>query len=367
MIKITQPIIGQEEIDAVVEVMKSGVIAQGPITAKFEEEFANFCGTKYASAMSNGTTALHAALYACGIKEGDEVITTPFTFVATANSILMQNATPVFVDIDPETYLIDPKEVVKKITSKTKAILPVDLYGQVYDVEEIGEIAKSNNLMIIEDACQAHGAEYKGKKSGTFGDAACFSLYATKNMVTGEGGMLTTDNEEINDKARMFRHHGQSEKVRYTYFDLGYNYRLTDIASAIGREQLKKLDSFTDARIRNATKLSEGLKDIPGIVIPKVKADCKHVFHQFTIRVTKDFPLTRDELSEYLTKNEIGNAIFYPKPLHTFPQFEKFGYKLGDFPIAEAVSREVLSLPVYPLVTDENIEFIIKSIKEAGK
>ena len=214
MINVAQPSFGQEEIDAVVKVLQSGIIAQGPQVAKFEKQFAAFCGAKYAVATNSGTAALHAALYACGIKEGDEVITTPFTFVATANAIIQQGATPVFADIDPVTFNLDPKSVEAKITSKTKAILPVDIFGHPYDVEAIANIAKKHNLKIIEDACQAHGATYKNRKTGTLGDAGCFSLYATKNITTGEGGMITTDNEEIAEKAKMFRHHGQSQKVR---------------------------------------------------------------------------------------------------------------------------------------------------------
>lgn len=365
MIKITQPIIGQEEIDAVVNVMKSGMIAQGPVTAEFEKKFADFCGTKHAIATSNGTTALHCAIYAAGIKEGDEVITTPFTFVATANSILMQGATPIFADINPDSFLFDPKEIEKKITSKTKAILPVDLYGQAYDVEEINLIAKKHGLMVIEDACQAHGAEYSNKKAGSLGDIACFSLYATKNMVTGEGGMITTNDDDMAMKCKVFRHHGQSETERYKYYDLGYNYRITDIASAIGLEQLKKLGSFTEKRIKNSSRLIEGLSGIKGLITPKIGDLKKHVFHQFTIKITSDFDMSRDDFSSYLLEKGIGNAIFYPKGLHLFPQFEKFGYKVGDFPITEEITSQVLSLPVYPLVSDEDTEYIIKTIKEA--
>lgn len=363
MINIAQPIIGEEEIEAVEKVLKSGMIAQGPKVVEFEKRFAKFCGTKYAVAVNSGTAALHCALYACGVKTGDEVITTPFTFVATANAIIMQGAKPVFVDILPDTFNFDPTRIEEKITKRTKAILPVDLFGQIYDVEAVKKIARKYNLKIIEDACQAHGAEYKNKKAGTFGDIGCFSFYATKNMTTGEGGMIVTNKKGYAELAKRFRHHGQSEKTRYQYFDLGYNYRMTDIAAAIGIEQLRKLDSFNEKRIRNAKILTEGLENIKGLIVPIVKKGYKHVFHQYAVRITDEFKVTRDKLVEYSKSKGIGTAIFYPKPLHLHPHFQKLGYKKGEFPVAEKVSKEILSLPVHPLVSERDIKFIIRTIK----
>jgi len=364
MIKIAQPIIKKEEMQTVEKVLKSGMITQGPMVVEFEKKFANFCGIKYAVAVNSGTAALHCALYAAGINEGDEVITTPFTFVATANSIIMQRAKPVFVDILPDTFNIDPVKIEEKITKKTKAILPVDLYGQIYDVEAVDKIAKKYKLKIIEDACQAHGAEFNHRKAGTFGEIGCFSFYATKNMTTGEGGMVVTNNGGYAELARRFRHHGQSEKTRYQYFNLGFNYRMTDIAAAIGIEQLKRIDDFNKKRIKNAQMLTEGLKNIKGLITPVIKKNYKHVFHQYTVKVTNEFKITRDKLSQYLNEKSIGNSIFYPKPLHLHPYFHKLGYKRGDFPISEKTSKEVLSLPVHPFVSEENIRFIIKIIKE---
>jgi perosamine synthetase len=364
MIKIVQPTIKEEEMQAIEKVLKTGMIAQGPMVAEFEKKFADFCGTKYAVAVNSGTAALHCALYASGINKEGEVITTPFTFVASANSIIMQDANPVFVDILPETFNIDPAKIEEKVTEKTKAILPIDLYGQIYDVEAVNKIAEKYKLKIIEDACQAHGAEYNNKKAGTFGEMGCFSFYATKNMTTGEGGMMVTNSEEYAELARRFRHHGQSEKTRYQYFDLGFNYRMTDIAAAIGIEQLKKIDNFNKKRMENAQMLTEGLKDINGLITPTIKKDYKHVFHQYTVRVTGEFKITRDELAQRLKEKGIGSSIFYPKPLHLHPHFEKLGYKKGDFPVAEKLSEEVLSLPVHPLVSEENIRFIVKTIKE---
>lgn len=364
MIKISQISIGKEEINAVSEVLNSGMIAQGPKVAEFENKFAEFCGSKYAVAVNSGTAALHCALYACGIKSGDEVITTPFTFIATANSILMQGAKPVFADIESETYDINPAQVEAKITSKTKAILPVDLYGHIYNTDAINKIAVKYGLKVIEDACQSHGARAYDKNAGAVGDAGCFSFYATKNMATGEGGMVTTDNVDVYERARKFRHHGQSMQKNYQYFDIGYNYRMTDIAAAIGLEQLKKLEKFNTARIKNAARLTDGLKNIKGLAVPVVREGYRHVFHQYTIRITPDYKINRDKLAEILKEKGIESRVFYPEPLHMFAHLGNFGYKQGDYPVAERASREVLSLPVNPSVNEQDIDYIIKAIKE---
>jgi len=358
MIPISKPIVGIEERNAIIAVLESGMLAQGNITKEFEEKFAAYCGSNFAVATNNGTSALHSALYALGIKSGDEVITSPFTFVATANSIIMQGAKPVFVDIKEDTFNIDPSKIEEKITDKTKAIIVVNLYGQVYDAEEIKRIAIKHNLKIIEDACQAVGAELDGKKAGTFGDLSCFSFYATKNMITGEGGMITTNDNNYAELCKRFRHHGQSEKTRYEYHDLGYNYRMTDLQAAIGLEQLKKIEILNNKRRDNARRLTERLKRIPGVIVPYIKPGAKHVFHQYTIRIEN-----RDQLKEYLDKNEIGYGIYYPKPLHLHPFFMRLGYKEGDFPVSEKVSKEVLSLPVYPSLTEEEINKIIKAVE----
>ncbi|MDP2669413.1 MAG: DegT/DnrJ/EryC1/StrS family aminotransferase [bacterium] len=363
MINIAQPHFGEEEIKAVTDVLRSGIVAQGPRVAEFEKQFAEYCGAKHAIAVNSGTAALHAALYACGVVEGDEVITTPFTFMATANAILQQGATPVFCDIDPVTFNIDPAKLEEKITSKTKAILPVDIFGHPYDVAAVKNIAAKHGLKVIEDACQAHGAVYQNKKAGTFGDIGCFSFYATKNIATGEGGMLVTDNDEYAERARMFRHHGQSQKIRYQYFDMGYNYRMTDIVAAIGLAQMKKLDDFNRKRIDNAVLLTEGLKGIPGIITPVVQAGYKHVFHQYTVRVTEKFKMKREELLAHLADKGIGSAVFYPKPLHLFDHIKKLQKARVLFPFAEKITQEVLSLPVHPLVSEKDISYIIGTIK----
>jgi len=361
MIHNAKPFIGDEEKKAVMEVMDSGMIAQGKKVKELEERFAEFCGTKHAVAVNSGTAALHASLYAAGIKEGDEVITTPFTFIASANSILMQNATVVFADIKKDTFNIDPLKVKEKITDKTKAILFVDLFGQLADVEALKEIADEKGLLLIEDACQAHGAEHDGKKAGTFGDLATFSFYATKNMMSGEGGIITTDNPDYAEQVKRFRHHGQSEKTRYQYFDIGYNYRMMDLQAAIALEQLKRVEEFNVARVNNSIKLTRGLSEFDWIKLPVIKKGFKHVFHQFTIKVDEKI---RDDLLKHLLDNGIGSGVFYPKPLHLHPFFEKKGFKEGDYPISEKIAKQVLSLPVHPQVTSEEIEKIIKVISE---
>lgn len=367
MINISKPILEEEEIEAVVAVLKSGTIVQGPKTVEFEQAFAKYCGTQYAVAFNSGTAAIHAGLYALGIGPGDEVITSPFTFVASANPILMQGAKVVFADIREEDFNLDPEEVAKKVTSKTRALLPIDLYGQIYDYPALKSIAEKNNLKILEDACQAVGAEYRGLKAGNFGDVGAFSLYATKNIMCGEGGMLTTNEESVMEKAKQFRHHGQSEKTRYEYWDIGYNYRMTDINAAIGIEQLKKIGKFNAQRKANAEKYFAGLTGIRGLILPRVQNDKNHVFHQFTVRITDDFGKTRDELLAFLKEKEIVCGVYYPKPLHLHPHFMKMGYKEGDFPIAEKMSKQVLSLPVHPSLSDKEVSVVIDAIKEYSR
>ncbi len=367
MIPISKPLIEKEEIDAVVEVLKSGMLAQGPKVQELESMFSKLCGSKHAIAFSNGTTAIHSAVIALGIKDDDEVITVPFTFVASANPILMERGKVVFVDVSEDDFCIDPEKIEEKITNKTKAIIPVDLFGQVYKYKQVKEIADKHNLKILEDACQAVGAEQDGVKAGNFGDVAAFSFYATKNIATGEGGMLITNDDKIARKVKIYRHHGQYEAVRYEYLELGHNYRMTDIAAALGVEQMKKIDRITKARTRNAGLLTEGLSSVKGIMTPKIMDGNTHVFHQYTIRVTEEYGHTRDELLEHLKKDEIGSGIYYPKPLHLHTHFMKMGYKEGDFPVSEMLSKQVLSLPVNPFVTKKDIEKIIDKIASFSK
>lgn len=362
-INIAAPQIGKEEIKAVTDVMKSGMLAQGPKVAEFEEKFAKFIGVKYAVATSSGTTALEVALRAHQIGPGDEVITTPFTFIASANSILYVGAKPVFVDIDEATFEIDPDLIEKAITKKTKAIMPVHLYGNACDMTKIMAIAKKHKLAVIEDACQAHGAEWRNKKVGSFGTGA-FSLYPTKNMTTGEGGMITTDSKEIYDRCNLLRAHGS--KIKYYHDILGYNYRMTDMEAAIGVEQIKKLNKFNTARIKNAHFLNKNLSKLTGLIVPEPAKEAKHVYHQYTIRITADFPLKRDEVLANLTENSIGTAVFYPLPINEQKVYKDLGYK-GNTPIAAKVSAEVLSLPVHPGLKQKDLDFIVKTFVKMAK
>ncbi len=357
LIPIAKPLLGEEEKRAVMEVLSSGMLAQGERVATFEKNFAEFIGVKHAIATSNGTTALHAALVGLGIGQGDEVITTSFTFIATANAIKMTAATPVFVDIDETTFNLDPTMIEAAITTKTKAIMPVHLFGLPAAMDQITAIAKKNNLIIIEDACQAHGADFNGQDVGSFG-VGCFSFYGTKNMTTGEGGMITTDDDLLAAKIRKIISHG-SER-RYVHSMLGYNYRMTDLAAAIGIEQLKKLPHFTQRRRENAKQLTKGLSTIKGLITPS--ATTGHVFHQYTICVTQEFPLSRDKLIEHLTSHGIASSIFYPLPIHQ--QQAYYNYNQQHLPIAERIAHEVLSLPVHPDLSDDQIQTIIHAFEE---
>lgn len=353
MISIAKPLIGEEEKAAVLEVLDSGVLAQGPRVKAFEDAFAEMCGVEHAIATTSGTTALHTAMLAHEIGDGDEVVTTSFTFIASANSILYAGARPVFVDIDPLTYNIEPKKIEAAITLHTKAILPVHLFGLICDMDAIMAIAKKHNLLVIEDACQSHGATYKGKKSGSFGTGT-FSLYPTKNITSAEGGMITTNDPEIDDKCRVIRQHGM--KRRYYHDSLGYNFRMTDVQAAIGLAQLKKLEKFNKVRQANARYLSEHLK---GVTVPVVPAGYEHVYHQYTIRVPGG---RRAALVDHLTKQGIGTGVYYPVPVHkqTFYMGE-LGYS-QTLPNAERAAAEVLSLPVHPALTQADLETIVETI-----
>ncbi len=349
MINVASPQIGDEEFEAVKAVMQSGMLAQGKKVAELEEKFAEYCGAKHGIAVGNGTQALHLALLSMGIGKGDEVITTPFSFVASATSILFTGATPVFADIDPKTFNISPDSIAEKITPRTKAIMPVHIFGLSADMEKINKLGIQHGLKVLEDSCQAHGASMNGKTTGSMGDAACFSFYPTKNMTTGEGGIITTNDDVINDLAKKFRNHGMAD--RYVYEFLGYNFRMTDIAASIGVVQLAKLEQMTKARIENAAYLTEGLK-AKGIVTPFVPDGYRHVFHQYTIRVQD-----RDNVIQKLRDNGVGSGVYYPKSLHKFDLLSDYGSEGLDN--SDKAAEEVLSLPVHPGLTKEDLDTII--------
>lgn len=360
MIPVAKPLIGEEEIEEVEKVLRSGFIAQGPKVAEFEEAFANYVGAEHAVATSSGTTALHVALLALGVGKGDEVITTPFSFAATGNCALYVGARPVFVDIDPSTFNLDPEGIEDAITEKTKAILPVHLYGQPAKMDRIMEISQEHNIPVVEDAAQAHGAKFQDQMIGSIGDMACFSFYPTKNMTTSEGGMITTNSSKLADQARILKAHGERE--RYQHSVLGYNFRMTDIAAAIGLVQLKKLDGFNQKRIENAEYLTKHLKGISCIESPFVSPQVKQVFHQYTVRV-KDGK--RNDVMNYLNQEGIGTGIHYPIPIYKQELYQNLGYN-DHWSETEKAASEVLSLPVHPSLSVEELEKIVITLETAS-
>lgn len=353
MIPIARPFIGEEEKQAVIAVLESGQLAQGAKVREFEERFAALCGVKHAVATSSGTTALLTAVLAHGIGFGDEVITTPFTFVSSANSILFTGARPVFVDIDESSYNIDPTLIERRITSRTRAILPVHLYGNPCDMEQIMDLADAHKLIVIEDACQAHGASIRGKRVGSFG-TGCFSFYPTKNMMTAEGGMITTNDDDIAERARLIRHHGQTQL--YYHEVPGYNFRMTELEAALGLVQLTRLAEWNRKRIQNAAYLTERLENV---ITPQVKEGYVHVYHQYTIRLKSG----RDEAINSLEMAGIGSRVYYPLPVHQQPAYRQLGFK-DHLPVSERMSKEVLSLPVYPALNREDLDKIVSEVSK---
>ena len=348
MIPIASPQFGVEEREAVDRVLQSGIIAQGPEVAKFEEEFAKMCGVKYAVATSNGTTAGHLVMIASGISPGDEVITTPFTFFATASVIIMAGAKPVFVDVEEDGFCLDPNQVESAITEKTKAIQPVHLYGELADMPSLVEISDKNNLVLIEDSAQAHSADSWEGKAGSFGNAGWFSFYPTKNMTTSEGGIITTNSEGLSSHCKVLRAHGMTAQYQHT--ELGYNYRMTDISAAIGRVQLTKLDKFNSRRREIADKYNTLLSKY--VKVPENRRG--HVFHQYTILCNQ-----RDELKEHLSQKGVGSGIYYPTLLYNYAPMFEFE---ADCPNAKRLTELSLSLPVHPGLSDSDVSKVIDSV-----
>jgi dTDP-4-amino-4,6-dideoxygalactose transaminase len=351
LIPIAKPLIGRHERSAVNRVLKSGSLAQGPEVKLFETEFSKIVGDRDCVAVNSGTSALHLSLLALGIGKGDEVIVPSFTFAATANVVDLVGATPVFVDIEPRTFCIDPALIQKAVTNNTRAIIVVHLYGLAADMNKIMEIADMNSIFVIEDASQAHLASVNNKPVGTFGDAAAFSFYPTKNMTSGEGGMIVLKNSSSSRTCRLLRNQGMENK--YQNEIVGFNLRMTDIHAAIGRCQLKNLFERTEQRIMNAFFLSRNLQTD---TIPFIPEGFKHVFHQYTVRINKH----RDQFSKSLKKLGIGNEIYYPTPVHKLPSFSS-QLKLQ---ITETAAQQVLSLPVYPSLTKRQLNKICDSFNQ---
>jgi len=365
MIPINKPIIDEEEIQAVIKVLRSGILTEksghGPFASKFEKAFANYIGSKYAVSFNSGTSALHAALLAAGVGPKDEVIVPSFTFVATAEVVVLAGARPIFVDIDPKTYCMDPKEVKNAISGRTKAIIPVHLYGHPCDMDPLIECAHEHGIIMIEDAAQAHGAEYKGKKAGILGDLACFSFYATKNMTTGEGGMITTNSEEFMETVRLIRSHG--EKEPYKSVIVGHNYRLPEIEAAIGLVQLGKLPRFLKARRKNAMFLMKELASVESLQMPVEYNVYKHSWYLFTVRLKGANSKIRNKMVRKLREEYVGAAIYYPIPIHKMPYYLELFGKV-NLPETEEAAQQAISLPVHPAIREVELDHIVNAVKK---
>lgn len=356
-IAIAKPQIGQEEIDAVSKVLASGQLAQGPTVAEFEKQFAEYQGARHGIAMSNGTTALTASLMAHDIGRDDEVIVPSFTFFATASSVLSVGAKPVFADISPDTFCMDPQAVEAKITPRTRAIMPVHLYGHPANMDAFAELCAKRKLVLLEDAAQAHGASVGAKRAGSWGTAS-FSFYPTKNMTTTEGGMVLTNDDEIARRLRIIRNQGMNQQ--YNHERLGYNLRMTDMCAAIGIVQLGHLPAWTAKRQANAAFYNAQLR---GVTTPVTTAGCTHVYHQYTVRVPTGF--NRDEVCAKLNERGVGVRVYYPTPIHRQPVFKQMpGYADVVLPETERATAEVFSLPVHPALTEVELRYVVDSVND---
>ena len=355
MIPVALPDVGAAEESAVLDVLRSGMLAMGPRTEAFERAWAEYCGVRHAVFLANGTLALEALLEASGVGPGDEVVTVAFTFNATVSAILRRGARPVFVDVREDDFMIDPAAVETAITERTRAILPVHLYGLMADMDPLVEIARRHSLLLFEDAAQAHGATYRGRRAGSFGPAM-FSTYATKNLQTGEGGLVTTDDDALATDLRLLRNHGM--RARYQHERLGTNLRPTDLAAALGLAGLKRLDERNEQRRRNAARLTEGLS---GYLTPRVPEGREHVWHQYTMR----FPGERDRIARELAARGVGSIAYYPVPVHHQAYLQRAFPEVADvsLPVTERLAAEVLSLPVRPNLSDDEVDTVIGAVR----
>jgi len=361
MITISKPIIGPEELNAVTRILSSGALASGNEVSAFENAFASYLGVKEAVATTSGTTALEVALKACGIGPGDKVVTTPFSFIASTNAIIYAGALPVFADIDERSFNISPSSIEAILNNEraVKAVLVVHLFGQSCDMEAITDICQQHRLILIEDCAQAHGAKWGDRLAGSFGDAAAFSFYPTKNMTTGEGGMVVTGKQDVARNARLLINHGM--RIRYHHDIIGHNYRMTNLAAAIGLEQLRKLDRFNQARNINAAFYNQYLNH-PAITKPFVSPQAHHVFHQYTLRISGG---GRTGLINHLEKAGIGYGIYYPGLIPEQPCYKECNFPL-DFKYGNSVKEEVISIPVHPSLTMDELEQIVQTINSFG-
>jgi dTDP-4-amino-4,6-dideoxygalactose transaminase len=345
--------------DAIGDVIDSAAFAGGPFVASFEEDFAAYCASSHAIGVGSGTEALWLALLALGVGPGDEVITVPNSFMATAEAITYCGARPVFVDVDERTYTMDPSALANAVTSRTKAIIPVHLFGQPADMDPITEFAREHNLFVVEDAAQAHGAEYKGRRIGTLGDAAAFSFYPGKNLgAFGEAGAIVTNNAELQEKCRILRDHGQVRKYHHTM--VGWNCRMDGIQGAVLRIKLRHLENGNRLRRSHAAHYDRALGGIEEIITPTQAANVRHVYHIYSIRVQE-----RDEVMRFLTGKGIGCGVHYPVPIHLQEAYRSLGYQQGAFPIAERCANEFVSLPMFPELTPSQLNIVAQGVKEA--
>jgi len=365
-IPINRPIIGNEELRAVAKVLRSGFLTDkrgsGPCVTRFENAFSKYVGARHAVAVNNGTSALHAALLAAGVSLGDEVIVPSLTFVATAEAVALTGATPVFVDIDPQSYCMAPLEVKEAINSRTKVIIPVHLFGLTADMDPIMELARDYGLIVIEDAAQAHGAEYNGRKAGALGDMACFSFYGSKNMTTGEGGMITTNSREFVNDLSLIRNHG--EERYYQSVTLGHNYRMPELEAAIGFEQLHKLPRFIEDRRKNAKTLLDAFDDLNNIQTPLVPEGYESAWYVFTLRLRGANAAKRNKALNRIRERRVGAQVYYPIPVHKMPFYQN-NYGQTQLPKTETAARQVISLPVHPSLSETDLNRVISAVKNA--
>jgi perosamine synthetase len=361
-IPLMRPIVDEEMLQAATHSLQNEKLVMGESVFKFEEEFARYCGSRYAVSTGSGTAALQIALQSMQIGHNDEVLTTPFSFFATSNAVIHAGAEPRFADVEDNGFNLDPAKVEAKLTPKTRAIIPVHLYGQPSRMDEFWDLAEDKGISLVEDACQAHGAEYHGRRVGSLGDTACFSFYTSKNMtVCGDGGMIVTDDAEVADAARSFRDCGRASK--YTMSRVGYTSRLNTVNAAIGRVQLRKLDGWNRTRRRIADMYRRALEGAPGITLPPAETPRETpVYHLFVVRSTR-----RDQLAGHLEENGVEPAIHYPVPIHLqAPYRAKYGYSEGTFPMAERLAGQVLSLPIHPGITEEEVGTVSKLVRDSA-